>query len=613
MRHEKRSRSWAVAMVAAVLAAACVSGTVLAAEKAAPPAGGAATRPTAGAAQTVKDPVLGALPEEPLMVLRVDSLTGLSEALGRTRLGQHVKASPLLSSWFDLCRDLFRFATAILTDFPEETLARLLSRQAALVVFERPAEAAGPVCFAFAVDLGEDARTVQEAFKQQVARRLEALNPQVAVSDLSVNGVPLTVLKDGPKETYVRFAGGLLLMGTKEAVLRFKPGSGGPAWLAGAQKPAGIAWAHVNLQPLWDQAMRRQSPGDRQGLEASGLLAVTGVSGQTVVEDGGFRDTVVLSLRQDGGGVLPAVMGLKAGEARCASVVPSSYAFLASLQIESGERLYGLIEEVIRQTQGEAGLQRLRTGMGQVDRVFAINVEWELLPRIGREVFFACRALDADVLAAGRPAQRADFAPFFGFAVNDAAALRELFERFAASPQAAQMGWQFYTEGHEGQEVHVLRNIAGPAGLSLAFLGDFLVCSQDTETVKSVVSAFVAGKTMANDPQYQGVAKHLPPEGQAMVYADTRPIKPLLSAAMKAKAPPKAQAILPLIERAVPDLGGYGMAVVTEGGQIRGEGYGDVPALFAMFSFMSLGGAVESQKPAPQPGAAQPAVEPPPL
>ena len=550
------------------------------------------------AADRGADPILSALPEKPLMVCQMESPLVFIEAVRQTRIGEHVKGSAATSSFVDGCRDVLRLVAAVYTDLPDATWERLVGREVALLGFGPSGEPGTRPPFALALYLGGDAKIIKDAFEQQTLPRLQATNPELSVNKEQIGGGPVAVLRKGPDATCVRFVGDLVVIGTREAVAKFSPPASTPAWLGSAARPGGIATAELNLEPLIAKARSdvSRSPGDRQGLEVTGLAGLTSIAAGTAVEDGGFKDTVAVHFRPGASGLLPGVMALKPGGARCAEVVPADYALVVSCQVESGEKLYALIEDAVKQSAGEPGLQQFRAGMDQVDQAFAVNVEWELLPRIGNEAFFAVRAPGPDVVTAGRKPTEEDFAPIFGFAVKDEAALRDLLKRFGGSQQARQMGWQLITEGHEGNEVLTLNNIAGPARLSVAFLDGFLVCSRETQAVRSAISAVGAGKTLAKDAQYQQVQAHLPAQGNAYVYADSRPLKPLLMEALRLRARPKAQPFLPLVERAVPDLGGYGLALTSQGGDVKAEGYGDVPAAFTFLSLASIGAVTDQAK-----------------
>jgi len=569
--------------------------------------------PAGAPARAAADPILSMLPEAPLMMIRVDNPARFSEAVRQTRIGEEVEGSPGLSAALDLVKDLSRLCAAIFMDLPDAVLGRLSGREAALVGFGSAGATDEKPPFALAVYLGGDAQLVKDAFEQKMLPRLQQTGRAVSVSTEQLPGGIVTVLNKGPKELCVRFVGDLVTAGSREAVLKFSPTGSAPAWIGPQEAPTGIASAYLNLEPLWARAMARAAQGSeqRQGLQTLGLPAVTSIWSSTTVEEGSFKDEFVAQMGRGAKGLLPGLMALKPGESQCASVVPADYAMIVSLQVESGEKLYGLVEETIKETGGETGLQRFRAGMAQIDQAFAVNLEWEVLPRIGREAFLALRAPAPD-MAADRQPGRTDLVQIFGFAVNDIASLKGVFQRFAASPQAAQMGWQLMTEGFDGQDVYTLRNIAGPARLCMAFVGDFLVCSRQPEALRSVISAAGAGKTLANDAQYQATRKHLPPQAAVCAYLDSRPFRPLALSALRSGIGTKAPAFLSLLEGAVPDLGGYGLSVVSEGGALRAEGYGKVPAAFAFLGGASIGATRNLAKPMmpePEAGALLPAAE----
>ncbi|MHC4591925.1 MAG: hypothetical protein ACYS8L_04420, partial [Planctomycetota bacterium] len=108
-------------------------------------------------------------------------------------------------------------------------------------------------------------------------------------------------------------------------------------------------------------------------------------------------------------------------------------------------------------------------------------------------------------------------------------------------------------------------------------------------------SAVAEGDVLADEAQYLAVRRHLPPVVNAQAYLDTRPLKGAVMALLPDRVPPNAAPYLSLMEGVVPDLGGYGVAIVADEGELRLEAYGDVPLAYPFFGALSLGGAVDSQ------------------
>ncbi|MCK4374866.1 MAG: DUF3352 domain-containing protein, partial [Candidatus Brocadiae bacterium] len=510
--------------------------------------------------------------------------------IGRSRIGRHMQESPLLSSALNLWREALHFGGAFLADLPATTVDRLLGREAVVVVFESSGAWQTAPSVALVMDLGGDAELAREALQESALPRLQAQDSALSVTR-QAGGV--IHVRKGTQDAYVRFAGDLLVIGTEEAVAKFDPSAPTPAWPGEQGAPDGIASSYLDLQPVWD--MVASNPAQMGELAQTGFHALKEFRASTEIVDGGFKDTIVAAVRPEGG-LLPALMGLESGGTRSAAVVPQSYVLLLSFQIESGERLYGLIEEVVTQTQGEIGLQQFRMAMDQIDQAFAVNVEWELLPGIGNEVFFAVRSPDAEVMRSGGQPDAEDMAPIFGFVVNDADSLRGLIERFTASPQAAQQGWQLITEAHQDVELYTLTNIAGPAGFSFAFLEGFFVGAPDADMVRSVITAVTAGKTLANEGQYQAVSKHLPAGVNASAYLDTRQTMQALMELLPVTMQRGGRAFAPLVRQVVPELGGYGLAVVADEDELRVETYGELPVAFSLFSAGALAISVQVQR-----------------
>ncbi|MHC5033837.1 MAG: DUF3352 domain-containing protein [Planctomycetota bacterium] len=579
MNRAKERRLVVVALMILALSAAWVNGA-------------------AAAQEAHPDAVLSALAEKPLVVVRGDGLKSVARAVAETRVGRQVQDSPLLSSLLSFWESGLHVGAALLADLPGPAVDRLMGREAALVVFESSEAPKAPVAVALAVHMGEDARMVTEAIAGVMLPRLEASDPELFVSGELTSEGGTVGLHKGPNDVYVRVTGDLLVVGTKEGVRMFGRPASRPGWLDEVGGMDGISTFHLDLAPLWEQAAAQAAghPSKAQELERSGLPALRYVRGSTAVAEGGFKDTVVAAVDSAVGGFLPAAAALAAGRPRCAGVVPDDYVLLMSLQIESGQELYALVEETVRQNEGEAGIQEFHAGMASIEQAFGINVERELLPIVGSEVFLAARLPDIDVLAAEGEPQPRDFAPLVGLATKDAEALRKLVERFAASPQAVQGGWQLTAENCGGTELHTLSSAYEPdQGFSFAFLGGYFVCAREAVMLRPVISAVATGDVLADEAQYLAVRRHLPRAVNALAYLDTRPLKGAVMALLPDRAPADARPYLSLIEGVVPDLGGYAVAIVTDEREIRIEAYGDVPLAYSFFGALSLGGAVDSQ------------------
>jgi hypothetical protein len=551
--------------------------------------------------EAAEEPTLGAMPEPPLMVFRIPSMTALGEALDGTRVAEHVERSPLLSSALDAWGGGVRFAAALLGDMSQETLERLLSREVAVAVFaaDMPDGAEPPA--ALLMHLGEDAAMVRDILKTKAIPRIQAGNPRISVTEERLGALTVAHIQDGPKDAYIGIGGDLLAVGDRRALAKLAPAAASAGWTAFEARPEGLASSYFNLPAIWERALASAPPHERDGLRAAGLTALGEVWGATEVLAGGFKDTVAAEFGAGEGGFLAAFTELEAGASRAASVVPDDYALLVSCQIESGEAFYSLLEEIARQTEGEVGVQNLRRGMDQIDQFFAVNVEWEILPAIGNEAFFAIKAPEAEVMASGRKPLPRDLAPVIGFAVTDRAALKDVVERLAASPEAAQNGWQLITQGHGEAEYHTVRNMGGPMGFAFAFTDGFVVACREADMLKPVLDAVASGETLASEPSYARADEHLPKAAHVLAYVDTSPFRQAAALAMERNAPPKARAFLPLFQEAMPDLGGYGLALRREGDRLMAEGYGDLPAAYGFFTFGALGGAIESQKQAAAP------------
>lgn len=542
------------------------------------------------------DPVLDALTEKPLMFLRLGSLREALEGVRQTRVGRHAQQEPLMASAADAWRSAVRFGMAVLTDLTDADLERLAGREVALVVLRSAGAPGGAPPVMVVADLGDDARLVERAVREQLVPRCLAANPRLSASvEQTASGTLVRWTEGGRTKGCMRFAGRLLALGPEEVVARLSL-SGGSGILASNVAPEGLALGYLDVQALLDMALARMGARERRQFEGTGIPAVSELWSATSVADGAFRDTVVARLTPGTGGLLPALAALQPGQTAAARVMPVSHSALLTCRIESGEKLYEIVEDLVRHNEGEAGLQQFRMGMDQVDRMFAINLEWELLPAIGGEAFVAVRLPTAEQWASGRPPRKADFEPIWGFALRDEQLLRDLVERFGKSTEARQTGWQVMTEGHADLQVHTVSNVTSPVRFALAIVDGYCVCAPEADTVRAVIDAVAAGQVLAGDEQYQAACAALPQDANASVYLDTRPLRQGLLAVSRRRVPEAKQAFLPLLERLVPDVGGYAVAAVGEGDLIRIEGRGDLPALFSFANVLSLGGSVESHK-----------------
>jgi len=543
----------------------------------------------AAGARADAGPVLPMLTEKPLVVWRFHNVSGALDAFTETRVGRQVRQSPLLDSILELRRSALCFGAAVLADFSEETVERLLKGEIALVVLPSSGSPDGEPSVALVWSLGDDAAMVRNALEERVIPRLQAGNVRLSVGVEGAGKAALLHVWQGAKSLYVRVVDGALVLGTAKAVDKFSPSRTVPEWASAEASDGTVSSVLLNLEPVWAAARATGRPDQAERLRASGIAAVRDVRAATAVAAGGFKDTIVARLESEVGGLLNSLISLEPGTSGCASVIPPEYALMAAWQIESGERFYELIEDLVRRTRGEAGLQEFRQTMGSVGLVFGIDVGGELMPAIGNEVFVAVRLPDMATLPAGAAPRKQDVARIFGFAVRDAAALREIIRRFAASAQAQQAGWELTTEQYRDAEVYTLANAIEQSRLCLAILGRFLVCSESADWLKDSVRAVADGRVLAADTQYGAVLAQLPSQTNALFYVDTRPLRELVMAIVRMKGRGEAEAFQPLIEQAVPHLGGYGLAAVYSGDQVRVEGYGDVPAAFLAFNAALLG------------------------
>ena len=539
--------------------------------------------------------VLSAITEKPAVIIRADGVMALARAIGQTEVGKQIAATPVLSGVVDAAHSGARLGGAFLADLPKETVDRLLGREIAAVVFWKQGFGMGPPPFAVALDLGGDAAMVRQAFSEVAIPRIQASNPMLTVGTSPTPGGETVVLDKHGQEVHVRFVGDLLVLGSPDGVDRFAPPGSTPAWLADTGATGTLAASYLDVSPLLDLLVGQAGPGQLAGIEASGVLALQDVRASMTVTEGGFRDTVVARMTPGELGVIQTAMELAPGSVGSAAVVPADYGFLLSAQIESGERLYGLIEDVVLQTAGQMQLDQFRMGMDQVDQLFAVNVEFELLPEIGNEVFVALRAPDEDLLRSGRGPEPKNLEPIFGFAIEDPSDLIDIVERFAASPQAAQMGWQLVNDRHGDQEFYTLD--VGRGQVSFAFMGGYAVISHDVMAVRGAIEAVDSGQTLATDAAYRATMQHLPSAVSAAAYVNPQAfIEGILPTLKQNARRPRQQAFLPIAEGLAGALSGYGVALVADGDEIRLEGYGPVPAAFGLASVGFLGAAIDGQK-----------------
>ncbi|MCK4283999.1 MAG: hypothetical protein KAX44_06750, partial [Candidatus Brocadiae bacterium] len=389
------------------------------------------------------NPILAILTQRPLAVLSVESPAASLRAIAGTRVGTCIADSLTTSPELSLWLSQLRWIVSDLTGFPDATLERLLGRHAALVVFEGDGAPGRPVPWAVALYLGEDTELVNNALHGHFISRLRASNPALTVTSEQVAGCAIVSVDDGTKEVCLRLAGDRLLVGTKEAVLKFEPSAAAPPAPHEQQTPERVASTSFDLRAIWRQTLRRMAgdPEKVMELRGMGLPAISALRMGTSVADGGFTDTLIAEIGPQDQGFLPRVMALKARRTRAAALVPQDYGLLASLQIESGEALYSLVEGIVRLNKGEAGVEEFKWGLDQVDMAFTVNVQWELLPIIGSEAFLALRTPPAEAWAHGAGPRFKEFGPVFGFEVKNEKGLAELVRRFADSFVAQSQGW----------------------------------------------------------------------------------------------------------------------------------------------------------------------------
>lgn len=558
---------------------------------------------SAGAARAAEpsasDSILSSLGQGALAVVRIGSPADAYGVITTTRLGAEVAEALAPMTPMGMMTSQLRWMAMSTTGLTLSAIERLLERETVVVVFEGDGAPGGAPPLAVALDLGEDVDLVRNAM-------YERLLPQLVASgggEETIEATQVIRLQAGPQGPYLRLAGHLLIIGSREAVLRFQPSGSPSAWPAEPESPDVLAATFVNLARLLE-LVEQGALGNASDLAAIGLLAVDDVRAATVIEDGGFMDTIVADVRPDGEGFLAKALALAMGEARAPAVVPRDYALYASMQIESGEAIFALIQDLVRQTGGEAGMNQFRFGVDQVDLAFGVNVEWELLPTIGNEAFVAIRMPDFASLPPGTGPQQQDFAPIFGVTVRDEAALLKLVERFTDSIFAQQWGWQLGNDSHEGIEFRMLESAFQPVQIAFAFIEGFVVISLDSEVMRDVVAAIAHDDTLDTDPERRAVEGRLPAGGHARLYLNPGPVQEVLMALLSRAPSQPSNPLMPMLAQLIPHLGGYGVAAAGADGQLHIVAYGDVPAAYSLVSVLSIVGIADAQEKAA--GGAEP-------
>ncbi len=535
------------------------------------------------------NPILANLTQRPLAVLSVESPAASLRAVAGTRVGTCIADSLTTSPELSLWLSQLRWMASNLTGFPDATLERLLGRHAALVVFEGDGAPGRPVPWAVALYLGEDTELVNNALHGQFISWLRASNPALTVTSEQVAGGGIVSVDDGTKEVCLRVAGDRLLVGTREAVLKFEPSAAAPPASHEQQTPEHVASTSFDLGAIWRQTFRRmaRNPEKVKELRGMGLPAISALRIRTGVADGGFTDTLIAEVGPQEQGFLPRVMALKPRRARAAALVPQDYGLLASLQIESGEALYSLVEGIVRLNKGEAGVEEFKWQLDQLDVALTVNVQWELLPVIGSEAFLALRTPRAEAWARGAKLQFEEFEPVFGFEVKNEDGLAELVRRFAHSFAMQSQGWQLSSNAHRGTAFQILENIYGGERIAFAFLEGFVVCSLEVAPLQGVIAAVTEGRALADDPEYRVMCDRVQGVGNAWVYISAGPAREFLTGLLSRVESPGAQPLVSVLRQGVARLGSYGIQAARTGEQIRVEAYGDVPGVFTFFSLLA--------------------------
>ncbi|HEY6244421.1 MAG TPA: DUF3352 domain-containing protein [Pyrinomonadaceae bacterium] len=235
--------------------------------------------------------------------------------------------------------------------------------------------------------------------------------------------------------------------------------------------------------------------------------------------------------------VVPFVPNLKVGSPivpESPSILPADTELFATLSLDLPQILTAM-NRMPLSFENPGGPQRIAAAdpsflpVARVEAILKINIREELLPLLGQEVVIsmpvsfledgprrtAVPPNEVSTSQSTQPEQTPSSAPpiVVALSLKDREGMKTLLPKIVESLGFKGIGSLTQTEHREDTEV-----VSYGSFLSYAFIGNFLVVSNEPKAIRHVVDSYLKHETLSSDPQFKNYTRWQPRQLQAQLY-----------------------------------------------------------------------------------------------
>jgi len=535
--------------------------------------------------------------DDAVLVLEVKHRTKLREQLRASPLGKAIEDSPTLKAIADFAKAGGNLASQILAETSQDEVKAMTPNKWALFVFALP-EAAGDLdepANVLVGELDEASKGFPSLCTDRLFPGIERLMDGLEIAPYEHRGAKaMKITKPDGRAFHMAFTRRYAVLGNEPGVKKFLDccAASGKK-LSGAERyaktskgfdGAALATAYLDLTPGISATLSELEEGSKKmrDMHFLGTYALQTIGASVLAAGDEFHEKVLLTMNDE---YDQAFMGIlrtrKPIRMKSPKVVPANYGGHLALSVTDGADLLNALQELVAAVHGQAAALKFDEVAELFRTQFAIDLERDLLGRLGPEVFLALAvAAPEKWVTEKRKPRRQDFDILFGFETREPDGVKTTLRNLFTSPLLTQQGATLAVETLKDVEVNVFRHPNVPfGGVSYAFVDGFLVVALEQETLRKALEARAAKRTLAGRRDAGFNAAPLNQPVVASLYLDLKPLIPKLAPALLAKANPKVRPFAPAITEALTAVGQARLAMKPTEQGLLVESRGPLPLL----------------------------------
>ena len=540
---------------------------------------------------------ISVLTDDVALVLDIRDFSKLRDQLRQSAVGQAVMNTPVMRSTLDFLAAAGDLAAYVFAEQPGAELKACAPTRWTLAVFQLPVDAGDldPPAIAFVGELTAASSGFPTMCTERLLPGFATMFGEWQLSTQEHQGTTVHHLsnpKDG-SDVRVAFLERFVVFGNDVGVKKLiscvqKPGRlliESDRYLQAVENAdtAALATSYLDLAPGLAAKLDEMPEGSKplRDMRFIGVPALRTIDAAVAAADARFGETIHFTLADDVQGGLLGLLGSRQPvNMRSATVVPPGADVHVSLSITDGRDLFSAFEELAREAHGDEAAMKFVEVSDFFQNSFNIDLEGEVLSRLGPELFFALDMSEPEkVIAQKRKPRWSDFEILFGVEVREPDAVEHALQSFVANPALVEQGMSLTTVAFEGVEVRVLRHPKLPNGaINYTILGDFMVFSLNRKSLAQASKAVASEQTLAAAPRYRLNKGVLAKPVMVSAFADARPVIPLLLPQLLQAKAPKVRVFIAGITDALTAAGEIQLTVSGADGGLVLESSSPLPA-----------------------------------